>query len=192
MDNRFDTSKFSLTQADTYHSDSLNSHASESTSENNLSELEEDDDLDASQSSSNDEEEEEDFNEKLEKISQNAKPLSLELLKKFQKQVDSTGVCYLSSIPPFMKPTKLRSLLAKYGKLGRIYLSPEDPKISARRKKYKHNKRIHYTEGWVEFLDKKVARSTADLLKILEEKNVLIIMMIFGILNIYPDSNGII
>jgi ESF2/ABP1 family protein len=61
-----------------------------------------------------------------------------------------------------MKPTKLRSLLSKYGKLGRIYLAPEDAKITARRKKYKHNKRINYTEGWVEFLDKKVARATAN------------------------------
>lgn len=88
--------------------------------------------------------------------------LSLEELKKHSASVDATGVVYLSRIPPFMKPTKLRSLLSKYGKLGRIYLAPEDAKITAKRKKYKHNKRINYTEGWVEFLDKKVARATAN------------------------------
>ena len=92
------------------------------------------------------------------------KPLSSEKLLKFQAKLEASGVVYLSRIPPFMKPTKLRSLLAKYGKLGRIYLAPEDPKVTARRKKYKHNKRQNYVEGWVEFLDKKVARSTAQLL----------------------------
>jgi ESF2/ABP1 family protein len=87
--------------------------------------------------------------------------LSLENLQKHSASIDASGVVYLSRIPPFMKPTQLRSLLSKYGKLGRIYLAPEDIKITARRKKYKHNKRINYTEGWVEFLDKKVARATA-------------------------------
>jgi ESF2/ABP1 family protein len=93
-----------------------------------------------------------------------AKPLTSEKLAKFQSKLDATGVVYLSRVPPFMKPTKLRSLLSKYGKLGRIYLAPEDAKITARRKKYRHNKRQNYTEGWVEFLDKKVARSTSALL----------------------------
>ncbi len=87
--------------------------------------------------------------------------LSASDLKKHSAALESSGVVYLSRIPPFMKPTKLRSLLAKYGKLGRIYLAPEDAKITAKRKKYKHNKRINYVEGWVEFLDKKVGRRTA-------------------------------
>ncbi|KAI8930376.1 hypothetical protein BC831DRAFT_440324 [Entophlyctis helioformis] len=94
----------------------------------------------------------------------NAKPLTLATLKKFQDKVDSTGVVYLSRVPPFMKPQKVRSLLSRYGELGRIYLNPEDAKVAARRRKYKHNKRTNYTEGWVEFLDKGVARRTAELL----------------------------
>lgn len=92
------------------------------------------------------------------------KPLSVEELAKFQAKVEKTGVCYLSRIPPFMKHTKLRSMLVKYGEIGRIYLNPEDSKISAKRKKYKKNRRVNYTEGWVEFIDKKIARQVASML----------------------------
>ena len=90
--------------------------------------------------------------------------LTAEKLEQFQKKQLNTGVIYLSRIPPFMKPQKLRSLLEKYGRLGRIYLVPEDPKIALKRKKYKHNKRINYVEGWVEFMDKKVAKQVCLLL----------------------------
>ncbi|KAJ3043071.1 RNA-binding ATPase activator esf2 [Rhizophlyctis rosea] len=93
-----------------------------------------------------------------------AAPLSKSSLTKLQAKIDKSGVCYLSRIPPFMKPTKLRTLLSRYGTLNRIYLTPEDPSVTARRKKYKHNRRQNFTEGWVEFTDKRVARSTADLL----------------------------
>ncbi|KAI8904043.1 hypothetical protein EDD86DRAFT_184028, partial [Gorgonomyces haynaldii] len=92
------------------------------------------------------------------------KPLTQEKLKKFQEKIERTGVCYMSRVPPFMKHTKVRSLLSKYGEIGRIYLNPEDPKITARRKKYKHNKRKNFTEGWIEFMDKKTARQTAEQL----------------------------
>jgi ESF2/ABP1 family protein len=46
-------------------------------------------------------------------------------LKRFQTEQDRTGVIYLSRIPPFMRPNKLRSLLSTYGEVGRIYLKPE-------------------------------------------------------------------
>ncbi|KAI8899340.1 hypothetical protein BC833DRAFT_524853 [Globomyces pollinis-pini] len=85
-------------------------------------------------------------------------------LKKFNEKIEKTGVCYLSRIPPFMQPSKLRSILTKYGTIGRIYLNPEDSKITARRKKYKHNKKINFVEGWIEFEDKKIARQVATLL----------------------------
>jgi ESF2/ABP1 family protein len=91
-------------------------------------------------------------------------PLDAESLKKFQDRLEQTGVIYFSRIPPFMKPIKLRSLLSSHGEIGRIYLNPEDPRVAARRRKYKHNKRKNFTEGWVEFADKKKARETALLL----------------------------
>lgn len=94
----------------------------------------------------------------------NPTPLSKSTLTKLHQKIDKSGVCYLSRIPPFMKPQKLRTLLSRYGTLNRIYLAPESPTITARRKKYKHNRRQNFTEGWVEFTDKSVARSVATLL----------------------------
>lgn len=35
------------------------------------------------------------------------------------------GVVYLSRIPPFMRPRKVRHLLSQYGTIGRVYLQPE-------------------------------------------------------------------
>ncbi|KAJ3162023.1 RNA-binding ATPase activator esf2 [Geranomyces michiganensis] len=89
------------------------------------------------------------------------KPLTAAALAKHEAKIAKTGVVYLSRIPPFMRPVKLRSLLSKYGTLGRIYLAPESAAVAARRKKYRKNKRENYTEGWVEFADKSVARAVA-------------------------------
>lgn len=35
------------------------------------------------------------------------------------------GIVYLSRVPPFMKPHKVKHLLSQYGSVGRIYLKPE-------------------------------------------------------------------
>jgi len=86
------------------------------------------------------------------------KPISESKLKKFNVQHNKTGVVYLSKIPPFMKPIKIRHILSRYAKIGRIYLAAEDEKIAHRRKKYGGNRKRNYTEGWVEFLDKREAK----------------------------------
>ena len=41
------------------------------------------------------------------------------------KRSTTPGLVYLSSIPPFMKPHKVRHLLSQYGDVGRVYLQPE-------------------------------------------------------------------
>ncbi|CAG8454064.1 14264_t:CDS:2 [Acaulospora morrowiae] len=89
------------------------------------------------------------------------KPLSREELLEFEKAQNKTGLVYLSRIPPFMKPPKIKHLLSQYGEVGRVYLVPEDPKIKERRAKYSGNRKKNYTEGWVEFMDKKVAKLVA-------------------------------
>ncbi|KAI8332705.1 hypothetical protein EDC96DRAFT_555410 [Choanephora cucurbitarum] len=98
------------------------------------------------------------------KKSKKVKSLTPEELEKFEKARKKTGVCYLSRIPLFMKPGRLRQLLSKYAEIGRIFLVPEDPKVTARRKKYTKNRRTNFVEGWVEFKDKKVAKSLAEYL----------------------------
>ncbi|KAJ4270258.1 RNA-binding ATPase activator esf2 [Fusarium torreyae] len=78
--------------------------------------------------------------------------------------IKKSGVVYLSRIPPFMKPAKLRSLLEPYGTINRVFLSPEDPASHARRVKAGGNKKRNFTEGWVEFTKKKDAKAVCDLL----------------------------
>ncbi|KAL8382214.1 hypothetical protein RB595_006140 [Gaeumannomyces hyphopodioides] len=81
-----------------------------------------------------------------------------------EAQVKRSGVVYLSRIPPFMKPAKLRSLLAPYGRINRIFLSPEDPAARSRRVRAGGNKKRSFTDGWVEFVRKADAKAVAEVL----------------------------
>ncbi|TRM68548.1 hypothetical protein BD626DRAFT_394962 [Schizophyllum amplum] len=92
------------------------------------------------------------------------KPLTQEALAAFQAAQDRAGVIYISRIPPGMRPAKVRHLMSAYGEVGRVYLQQEDAKRAYLRRKYTSTKKAHFTEGWVEFKDKKIARSVADLL----------------------------
>ncbi|KAH7888101.1 hypothetical protein F5I97DRAFT_1865680 [Phlebopus sp. FC_14] len=92
------------------------------------------------------------------------KPLTPEALAAFNAAQARTGVVYISRIPPGMRPTKVRHLMSQYGEVGRVYLQQEDAKSAYLRRKYTTTKKPHFTEGWVEFKDKKVARSVAGML----------------------------
>ncbi|KAG6355705.1 hypothetical protein INS49_003669 [Diaporthe citri] len=78
--------------------------------------------------------------------------------------IKKSGVIYISRIPPFMKPHKLRSLLSNYGTINRIFLAPEDPMAHQRRVRNGGNKKKMYTEGWVEFVNKKDAKDVCAML----------------------------
>jgi ESF2/ABP1 family protein len=92
------------------------------------------------------------------------KPLLHKNMITTDEAIKKSGVIYLSRIPPFLKPSKLRSLLAPYGSINRIFLSPEDPASHARRVRAGGNKKRSFTEGWVEFVRKKDAKQAAELL----------------------------
>ncbi|KAK8128936.1 Pre-rRNA-processing protein ESF2 [Apiospora sp. TS-2023a] len=93
-----------------------------------------------------------------------SKPLTKKNLVATEKAIKKSGVVYLSRIPPFMKPQKLRSLLEPYGKINRIFLSPEDPLAHSRRVRNGGNKKRSFVDGWVEFINKKDAKAAVDLL----------------------------
>ncbi|KAK4249220.1 hypothetical protein C7999DRAFT_39636 [Corynascus novoguineensis] len=93
-----------------------------------------------------------------------SKPLTKKNLIATEAAIKKSGVVYLSRIPPFMKPAKLRSLLEPYGKINRIFLTPEDRAEHARRVRNGGNKKRCFTEGWVEFVKKKDAKKACDLL----------------------------
>lgn len=93
-----------------------------------------------------------------------ARPLTKKNLVATEEAIKKSGVVYISRVPPFMKPNKLRSLLAPYGEINRIFLAPEDPVARARRVKGGGNKKKTFTEGWVEFIKKKDAKAVCELL----------------------------
>jgi len=92
------------------------------------------------------------------------KPVTIEELKAFKAKQERAGIIYISRIPPAMRPSKVRHLMSQYGSVGRIYLQQEDPKRAYLRRKHTSTKKAHFTEGWVEFEDKRVARSVAEML----------------------------
>ncbi|XP_012257265.1 activator of basal transcription 1-like [Athalia rosae] len=72
------------------------------------------------------------------------------------------GIVYLSTIPKYMNVTKVREIFSEYGELGRIYLQPAVAKVEEGKKvKKKKTPAKHFTEGWVEFESKRVAKHVA-------------------------------
>lgn len=84
--------------------------------------------------------------------------------KTYSENLEKRGVIYMSRIPPFMKPNKARTLFEQYGLVTRIYLAEEDAQIRRRRKCNGGNGSKQFTEGWIEFGDKKIAKSVAESL----------------------------
>ncbi|AWP09917.1 putative activator of basal transcription 1 [Scophthalmus maximus] len=70
------------------------------------------------------------------------------------------GIIYVGHIPPRLRPKHLRNMLSVYGEIGRVFLQPEDSQVRKRKKK-SGLRRCDFTEGWVEFRDKRVAKKVA-------------------------------
>jgi len=79
----------------------------------------------------------------------------------YREKMAGRGVMYLSRVPPFMKPNKLRELLSPYGEITRLFLQEEDATVRKRRKAGGGNGSKQFTEGWIEYEDKKTAKSVA-------------------------------
>ena len=88
------------------------------------------------------------------KVLGETKPLSKEEIDKYNEKIRRSGVVYLSSLPTYMKPEKVKYLLGKFGTVQRMHLVEEDPTITRRRAKNGGSHKKKYTEGWVEFEDK--------------------------------------
>lgn len=79
----------------------------------------------------------------------------------FNEKLAKRGVVHMSSVPPYMQPDHVKQLLEQHGEVTRIYLVEEDAAIARRRKKMSGNRKKNYTEGWIEFADKKKAKAIA-------------------------------
>lgn len=104
--------------------------------------------------------------------------------KKAKADAGTPGIVYISRLPPGMTPQKVRHLMAKWGDVGKVYAQRRDGELSAylimvqkliclaptgynpnssTQKKQKHQ-RADFTEAWVEFLSKSVAKMVAQML----------------------------
>ena len=61
--------------------------------------------------------------------------------------ISSRGIIYLSRVPPYMKPEKVRHLMSKYGKVGKLFLKEEDPSSRKRRVQTGGSRKKYYIEG---------------------------------------------
>ncbi|KAL3280798.1 hypothetical protein HHI36_004030 [Cryptolaemus montrouzieri] len=79
------------------------------------------------------------------------------------KKVPKRGIIYISSIPPYMNVTQIREYFGEFGTLGRVYLQLEDSKKHAKpgEKKSKRKVAKKFSEGWVEYEKKSVAKEVA-------------------------------
>lgn len=93
-----------------------------------------------------------------------SKPVGRKNLVVTDAAIKKSGVIYLARLPPFIKPGKLRNLLEPYGQINRTFMSPEDPAARARRLRGGGNKKRMYTDGWVEFTDRRQAKAAVELL----------------------------
>ncbi|KAI3323336.1 Pre-rRNA-processing protein ESF2 [Xylariaceae sp. AK1471] len=87
------------------------------------------------------------------------RPLTKKNLVATEKAVKRSGVVYISRIPPFMKPGTVRSIFERFGKINRVYLSPEDAQVRARRLQQGQNRKKNFNEGWLEFVQKSDAKA---------------------------------
>ncbi|KAE9612569.1 putative RNA recognition motif domain-containing protein [Lupinus albus] len=85
------------------------------------------------------------------------------LLKEAEK-ADKRGVCYLSRIPPHMDHVNLRQILSQYADIQRIFLAPKDSSAQLPSKPSRRSQNTAFTEGWVEFTNKRVAKRVAEML----------------------------
>lgn len=106
-----------------------------------------------------DKEKEEEEKKKAKKV---VKPISKKELEKYNKEQDQHGVIYLCRIPIGMTPQKVKRIMSEFGKIERVYLTPEsNEKRKIRKKEHGGFGGKRFTNGWVEFCDKRIAKSVA-------------------------------
>jgi len=110
----------------------------------------------AGESEEGSEEEDEDEIEppKKRKVESSRKRLDSETQEKKKKP----GVIYLSSVPDGMNVTQTTAFFSEFGRVGRVFLQPD----KTDKQKGKFNR--VFSEGWIEFASKKVARMAAERL----------------------------
>ncbi|QLG73506.1 hypothetical protein HG535_0F00160 [Zygotorulaspora mrakii] len=97
-------------------------------------------------------------------VTKKSSPHDKRTLNATKKLNHKTGVVYLSSIPPYMKPAKMRQILSKFGDVDRLFLRRENEQKHKQRTRGGGNRKVMYEEGWAEFIRKRDAKLCAQTL----------------------------
>jgi ESF2/ABP1 family protein len=97
------------------------------------------------------------------------KPIATGRPKEKPPKKKTPGVIYLSSLPPYLRPSALRNLLIQrgFGPITRLFLAPASKPTRGSKTKStstKSSKRQLYSEGWIEFASKSTAKRCAETL----------------------------
>ncbi|KAK6171211.1 hypothetical protein SNE40_019449 [Patella caerulea] len=74
-------------------------------------------------------------------------------LPKTKKKTVEPGVIYLSRIPNGMTVRSFKEILGRYGTITHCYLQPDEKTVTKKGRKY--------SEGWIEYSDKKISKRVA-------------------------------
>ncbi|XP_041361125.1 activator of basal transcription 1-like [Gigantopelta aegis] len=74
-----------------------------------------------------------------------------------KKRKTTPGIIYLSRIPTLMNVKKVRQVFGEFGEVDKLFLQPDDKTSSGKRGRT-------FSEGWVEFKDKRIAKRVALML----------------------------
>ena len=77
--------------------------------------------------------------------------------QELKEKQDKKGILYISRIPPGMTPKFVKEYFADYG-IQRVYFVPENEDARKKRKNNGGSGKRRYTEGWMEFEDKRMAK----------------------------------
>ncbi|KAL7027971.1 hypothetical protein ACKWTF_005665 [Chironomus riparius] len=78
---------------------------------------------------------------------------------KKQKKTRKKGIIYIGNIPQHMNVAICREFMEPFGEVGRIFLQPDKKGMTKKANNKKKN--VTFTEGWVEFEKKRVAKWVA-------------------------------
>ncbi|CAL1539983.1 unnamed protein product [Lymnaea stagnalis] len=70
------------------------------------------------------------------------------------RKKEKPGIIYLSTVPEFMSVQKLRNVFGEFGEVNRTFFQPVE-------KSYSYKKGLLFSEGWVEFSNRSVAKYVA-------------------------------
>mmetsp|Transcript_57152 Transcript_57152/g.66810 ORF Transcript_57152/g.66810 Transcript_57152/m.66810 type:complete len:308 (-) Transcript_57152:50-973(-) len=87
--------------------------------------------------------------------------LKMSEVENFNAKLAKRGVIYIARIPPQMNPAKVKSLLSEFGEVTRVFLVEEDASIKKKRKRNGGGWGKRFTEGWIEYASKSVAKRVA-------------------------------